>query len=88
MDKDTQTDLSVLSQPLFSIDQFCGDPESVSFYTSFVSYDHFMYVFHCLGHAAYHLNYKSRTLEPRDEFFLLMMKLRLNREDHVTIISV
>ena len=65
----------------FSIQEIKEDPEAVRFYTSFVSYDHFRYVLHCLGPAAYDLDYKSRSLDTEDEFFLFMIKLRLNHED-------
>lgn len=65
----------------FSIKDIKDDPEAVKFYTSFVSYKHFRHVLHCLGPAAYHLDYKSRSLDTEDEFFLFMMKIRLNNED-------
>ena len=57
------------------------NPEAVQFYTSFVSYGHFRHVLHILGPAAYHLDYKSRSLDTEDEFFLFLMKIRLNHED-------
>lgn len=39
-----------------------------------------MYILHCLGPAAYNLKHKS-SLDPEDEFFLVLIKLRLNKED-------
>ena len=35
----------------------------------------------CLGPAANHLLYKSKKLEPQDEFLLTLMKLRLSKDD-------
>ena len=65
----------------FSIKNIKDNPNAVKFYTSFVSYKHFCYALHCLGPAAYELDYKSRSLDTEDEFFLFMVKIRLNRED-------
>ena len=65
----------------FSIQDIKDNPKAVLFYTSFVSYKHFCFVLHCLGPAAYHLDYKSRSLDTEDEFFMFLMKLRLNHED-------
>ncbi len=65
----------------FSISVFYDRPDMIRFYTSFRDYAHFKYFFHCLGPAANNLMYKSHTLEPEDELFLTLMKLRLNKED-------
>ena len=65
----------------FSIKDIKDKPEQIKYYTSFVSYAHFNYVLHCLGPAAYELDYKSQALDTEDEFFLFMIKLRQNTED-------
>ncbi len=56
-------------------------PGAIHYYTSLTDYDHFVYVFQCLGPAAFHLKYQSEKLSPQDEFLLLLMKLRLNKDD-------
>ena len=81
LEKSVQTRESGSSKCAFSIKDIKNNPEAVQFYTSFESYEHFKYVLHCLGAAAYHLDYKSRSLDTEDEFFLFMMKIRLNHED-------
>lgn len=66
----------------FSLERFKDDPEAMRYYTSFDDYKHFMYVFRCLGQAAYHLDYKSQKLDPPNEFFLFMVKLRQAKDDY------
>jgi hypothetical protein len=72
---------SRLSGPALSIFKFEHNPEMVKFYTGFETYEHFLYVYHCLGPAAEELQYKSKTLEARDELFLCIVKLRQDKED-------
>jgi hypothetical protein len=55
--------------------------DSVAFYTGFQSYDHFLYLFQSLGPAAEQLDYKSRVLSTKDELFLCLIKLRLDKEE-------
>ena len=55
-------------------------PKMVCFYTSFQNLEHFIFVFECLGEAAHFLDYKS-NLDPKNELFLTLMKLRLNKKD-------
>ena len=65
----------------FSIKDIKDDPEAIKFYTSFESNEHFEYVLFSLRPNAYELDYKSRSLDTEYEFFLFMMKIRLNHED-------
>lgn len=69
------------SSTRWSISHFENNAGAVHFYTGFDNYDHFMLVFNLLGQAAYDLNYKCSLIPPCDQFFLTMMKLRLNRAD-------
>ena len=57
------------------------NPKAFSFYTGFTSYEHFMFLFHSLGPAAYELNYKCSSLNPPDQLFRTVMKLRCAKED-------
>ena len=81
VEREAQTTQTGEIRRSFSIQDIKDDPEAVKFYTSFVSYKHFCYVLNSLGPSAYHLDYKSRSLTTEDEFFLFLMKLRLNHED-------
>lgn len=65
----------------WSISRFEHNDKAVHFYTGFDNYNHFMLVFHLLGKAAYELDYKCSLIPPVDQFFLAMMKLRLNKTD-------
>ncbi len=65
----------------FGVESLSQEPGAIQYYTSFSDYEHFKYVFGCLGPAAFELKYKSQKLSPEDEFLLLLMKLRLNKDD-------
>ncbi len=54
--------------------------QQILYYTGFGAYDHFKYVFGCLGPAAENLKYKS-PLTAQNEFLLTLMKLRQNKDD-------
>jgi hypothetical protein len=59
----------------YSIETFILNPEAVLFYTAFKSFEHFMFLFNCLGPPAYDLNYKCVNLTPQDQLFLTLIKL-------------
>ena len=80
-ERGAQTRESGATKISFSIKSIKDNPNAVQFYTSFVSYGHFLYVFRCLGQSRYELKYKSRALDTEDEFFLFMVKIRRNTED-------
>ena len=69
--------------PIFSLERFKDNAEAVKYYTSFDDYGQFMYVFRCLNlnQAAFHLEYKSQKLDPINEFFLFVVKLRQAKDD-------
>jgi hypothetical protein len=48
----------------YSIETFILNPKAIQFYTGFKSFEHFMFLFNCLGPAAYDLNYKWVNLTP------------------------
>ncbi|XP_056010013.1 uncharacterized protein LOC130051679 [Ostrea edulis] len=64
-----------------SIENFKDNADAVSYYTGFSNYDQFMIFYHCLGPCVNELDYKCVTLEPRDQLFLTLMKLRRAKED-------
>ncbi|XP_063436834.1 uncharacterized protein LOC134718270 [Mytilus trossulus] len=65
----------------FSIKSFKFNDKLINYYTGFDDYDHFMIFFHCLGQAAYELQYKCSLLHPTDQLFLTLIKLRQAKED-------
>ena len=74
----------------FRIEQISGDSAFVRFYTGFASYSLLLNFFEFLGPAVYQLNYwgdktrktnwrrKIMPLSPLNQFFLTLMKLKLN----------
>jgi len=67
--------------PLISIHRLKEDPETIYFYTGFQSFDHFMYLYQSLGPAVDQLNFQSRCMSTKDELFLCLIKLRLDKEE-------
>ena len=81
--KETQCNLF---QPLpvfqtWQISLFSRQPQAIQYYTGFCSYEHFRFFLDCLGPAAFELNYKSSILQPEDELFLCLVKLRQCKDD-------
>ena len=60
---------------------FENNPAAMQYYTSFHSHEHFMFFFHVLGPAAYHLKKFSSLPNPTEQLFLTLMKLRQAKED-------
>jgi hypothetical protein len=79
----TEEDKEVQCQLIgrYSIETFILNPKAIQFYTGFKSFQHFMFLFNCLGPAAYDLNYKCVNLTPQDQLFLTLIKLRCAKED-------
>ena len=76
--KETEIQCELLGRS--STEKYKYNPKAFSFYTGFTSYEHFMFLFHSLGPAAYELNYKCSSLNPPDQLFLTVMKLRCAKE--------
>lgn len=66
------------SWPRFRIESIKDQPKAIKLYTGFVNFDHFKYLYDCLGPAVDCLAYKSE-LDPLNELFFTLMKLRTNR---------
>ena len=73
----------------FRIEDILGDDKLVSFYTGFISYRVFSAFFEFLGPVVDNLNYwgdrervrkknRPRKLSPKNQFFLTLVKLKLN----------
>ena len=67
------------------LQQFENNPKAVNYYTGFKDVGHLRFFLDCLGPAAFHLKYKSRDLEPEDELFLCLTKLRQNKGNIIFI---
>jgi hypothetical protein len=81
VDAKCQTEPMPLQGGILSIQRIKNDPDAVKLFTGFSDYDHFLYLYQCLGPATEHLLYKSVLLGPQDELFLCLMKLRMNKDD-------
>ncbi|XP_069119303.1 uncharacterized protein, partial [Argopecten irradians] len=64
-----------------SIQNYMNNPKGVQYWTGFSDFNHFMFVFRCLGPAANDLSYKCTSLSAENQFFLTMIKLRQGSED-------
>ena len=58
--KETEIQCELLGR--FSTENYKFNPKAFSFYKGFTSYEHFMFLFHSLGSAAYELNCKCSSL--------------------------
>ena len=65
----------------WQISLFSEQPQAIQYYTGFCSYEHFKFFLDCLGPAAFELNYRSTILQPEDELFLCLVKLRQCKDD-------
>lgn len=65
----------------YSVDNFELNDKAVKYYTGFENHQHFMLLFHILGPAVNCLSYKCKTLAPRDQLFMALMKLRQAKDD-------
>ena len=85
VDAETQT-VTMGKMCDFSVLKFKDDAKVIQYYTGFDDFSHFVFVFNLLGPAAYELNYGSaalqmNVLDPKDAFFLTLIKLRRNTPD-------
>jgi len=64
-----------------SVYDFKDNASAIQYYSRFDNYDHFIMFFEVLGPAAHHLSYKCSTLEPADELFLTLTKLRQAKDN-------
>lgn len=85
-----QSTLSTTKPTYFRIQQISGNDALTRFYTGFASYEILLAFFEFLGPAVYKLQYwgnseritsrrrKSMKLDPLNQYFLTLVKLRLN----------
>ena len=88
--KNAQLSKTAKSINHFGINQICHNNKLIRFYTGFVTYSMFLAFFTFLGPSVNELNYwgskrkstsirhRSCKLDPKDQLFLTLMKLRLN----------
>ena len=76
----TKSTQSTKKSRLFSIHDFVHKPRELKYFSSFSDYEHFMYFFHMLGLAAFHLGLHV-PLPADHQLFLTLMKLRQGKDD-------
>ena len=69
------------ARPFLSVKNLENNTKMIKYYTGFENYDHLCYIFDLLMPAAMELTWKSKSLEPFDEFFLTIVKLRQDKDD-------
>lgn len=88
-DSDTQTSTAVgvqceLMTPKgnrLSVRDYETRPDVISYYTGFDNFAHYMLFFQMLGPATNCLSYQFSALEPVDQLFLTLMKLRQGKDN-------
>ena len=80
-DVDIQCEILVPVSQKYTIDNFRLDDKTINYYTGFDDFDHYMMFFYCLGPAAYELHYKCTLMDPKDQLFMTLMKLRQAKDD-------
>ncbi len=64
----------------FNTQDLGGFPGAVYNCSPLRDYDHFKYVFRCLGPTVHHLKYQSKKLQTRGKFLPLLIKLHSNKD--------
>ena len=65
----------------YDIESYQTKPKALQYYTGFDSYEHFMLFFSILGPAAHELRYKPEGINPQNQLFLTLMKLRQAKDN-------
>lgn len=73
-ENEVQCDIPTLGK--FSIEGMKHNIKMIAYYTGFNGYDHFMLIFNISGPADFDLNYNYGLLNPQDQLFLTLIKLR------------
>ncbi|XP_078487340.1 uncharacterized protein LOC144745224 [Ciona intestinalis] len=80
-DTAVQCDIQFNKPTFFSLIDIKHDSRAVHYYTGFNDYSHFKLFFKCLGRAASNLVYHCASLDPEEELFLTVMKLRQAKDN-------
>lgn len=75
----TQCDINSLGK--FTVENFRNNAKMINYYTGFIDYAQFMLFYHCLGPCVNELGHLGSILDPRDQLFMVLMKLRQAKED-------
>ncbi|XP_062617077.1 uncharacterized protein LOC134278804 [Saccostrea cucullata] len=65
----------------FSVLNFENDPKMIKYYTGFCDFMQFMFFFNCLGPCVFELFRHTTLMDPKDQLFMVLMKLRQAKED-------
>ncbi|XP_021347934.1 uncharacterized protein LOC110446917 [Mizuhopecten yessoensis] len=75
------TQYEINSLGMFSVDFFRSNAKMMNYYTGFVDFAQFMLFYQCLGPCVNELCHQGSLLDPRDQLFMVLMKLRQAKED-------
>ena len=76
-----QCELFKANSSRMSVIDFKDNPAAILYYSGFDNYEHFTMFFQVLGPAVNQLSYKCSVLEPADELFLTLAKLRQAKDN-------
>lgn len=65
----------------FSVKNFENDPKMIKYYTGFFDFELFIFFFNCLGPCVSELSHQTTLMDPKDQLFMVLMKLRQAKED-------
>lgn len=64
----------------FSVNGFENEPKLINYYTGFCDFEQFIF-FNCLGPCVSELSHQTTLMDPKDQFYMVLMKLRQAKED-------
>ncbi|XP_052695305.1 uncharacterized protein LOC128173672 isoform X2 [Crassostrea angulata] len=78
-DQSVQCELKTFGK--FSVKNFENDPKMIKYYTGFCDFEQFIFFFNCLGPCVSELSHQTTLMDPKDQLFMVLMKLRQAKED-------
>lgn len=81
LDAEVQCNINSCLQGNYSIEHFRYNDKMINYYTGFADYSQFMLFFNCLGPCVNELPNQSTLIDPKDQLFMVLMKLRQAKED-------
>lgn len=79
VDQSVQCELKTFGK--FSVKNFENDPKMIKYYTGFCDFEQFIFFFNCLGPCVSELSHQTTLMDPKDQLFMALMKLRQAKED-------
>lgn len=79
VDQSVQCELKTFGK--FSVKNFENDPKMIKYYTGFCDFEQFIFFFNCHGPCVSELSHQTTLMDPKDQLFMVLMKLRQAKED-------